>query len=113
MQDIPDAAFSSGALGRCIAVEPECGIVYAPCDGTITMIAETCHALSIHTASGRDILIHAGIDTVTLNGDGFDCKVNLGDSVRCGDIILVEDIKLIKDKGLSPMIIMLYCEMIK
>lgn len=106
MKDIPDKAFSSGGLGNCIGINPENGNVYAPCDGVITSIAETKHAIGIKSKNGKEILIHVGIDTVTLKGQGFELYVKDGDSIKKGDLLLKCDVDYIKNKGLSPMVIM-------
>lgn len=109
MEDIPDEVFSSGTLGKCIAVDPvESGTVYAPCSGEITMVAETRHAIGIRSDAGSDILIHSGIDTVSLNGEGFECRVSEGQHVSQGEVIMIEDVQLIRKHDLSPMVIMVY-----
>lgn len=107
MEKIPDPVFASGDLGRCIGIEPDNGNVYAPCDGVIITVAETKHAISIRTDSGSEILLHIGIDTVKLNGKGFDCKVKVSDKIKKGDLLLVADIAAIKKEGLSPMVVMI------
>lgn len=106
MENIPDKAFSSGGLGKCIGINPENGNVYAPCDGIITTVAETKHAIGIKTNNGKEILIHIGIDTVELKGKGFEMKVKEGDEVKKGELIVNFDINVIKSANLSPMIIM-------
>ncbi|MBR5376720.1 MAG: phosphoenolpyruvate--protein phosphotransferase [Lachnospiraceae bacterium] len=106
MEEIPDPAFSSGSLGKCIGILPENGSVYAPCDGTVTGIAETGHAITLESNDGRSILIHVGIDTVSLKGKGFDVKVKKGEKVNCGSLLLEADLTIIQNAGLSPMIIL-------
>lgn len=105
MEEIPDPAFSSGSLGKCIGILPKNGSVYAPCDGVITSIAETKHAVTIENTEGETILIHVGIDTVSLKGKGFELKAAVGDNVSAGQLLLEADIEMIKNAGLSPMII--------
>ncbi len=107
MSEIPDEAFSSGAMGQCIAVEPDNGMIYAPCSGKVIMIAARGHAIAIQSDRGKRVLIHAGIDTVKLNGTGFDVKISEGCRVEQGELILIEDIDYIKSQGLSPMVILL------
>lgn len=109
MKDIPDPAFSSGILGECTGIDPENGKIYAPCDGTVLFIAETKHAVSLLMADGRKILIHAGIDTVQLRGDGFTIFVREGDTVAVGDLLLEADLEKIRKAGLSPMVITACC----
>lgn len=105
MEEIKDEVFSSGALGKCIGILPENGNIYAPCSGTVTMIAETLHAVGLRSDSGRDILIHVGIDTVTLGGKGFDCRVQVGDTVKADELIMTADLKYIEKAGLDPTVI--------
>lgn len=108
MNEIPDEAFSSGVLGKCIGVDPKTGFIYAPCDGEVTMVADTKHFINIKTKKGREIFIHAGIDTVSLKGEGFDVKVKAGDKIKKGDIILEMDIDKVRKKKLSPIVILGY-----
>ncbi len=105
MEEIPDEAFSSGVLGKCIGVIPDNGNIYAPCGGIVTMVAKTLHALGIRSDSGHDVLVHVGINTVTLDGKGFSCKVKVGDRVAKNDRIMTVDLDLIKDAGLDTTVI--------
>ena len=77
MADIPDPTFSQGVLGICCGVEPEIGKVFSPMDGTISQLADTLHAIGIE-AEGVELLIHVGIDTVEMKGDGFKSHVKEG-----------------------------------
>ena len=99
---VPDEAFSSGMLGNGFAVVPSAGTIYSPIDGKIQSITDTRHAYTIHSDDGLDILVHVGIDTVKLGGDGFISLVEPGDTVRAGDMIARADLKKIKSSGLSP-----------
>lgn len=99
--DIPDAVFASGALGDGVGIEPEYGEVTAPCDGEIVTVTETKHAVGIMGPAGMELLIHVGIDTVKMNGDGFDVKVSVGDKVKKGQKLLTFDIAKIKAAGYS------------
>ena len=105
MEDIPDKAFSGGTLGECVGIMPESGTVCAPSDGKVLLVAETNHAVTIETSDGKKIMIHAGLDTVTLGGKGFKTFVKAGDTVSRGDRILEMDLGVIQSEGLSPMII--------
>lgn len=105
MDQIPDKAFSSGSLGRCIGIKPINGNVYAPIDGEVISIAETKHAIGIRSNNGGEILIHFGIDTVKLNGKGFELKVKEGDKVSKGDLLLIGDLNVIESEGFSPIVI--------
>ena len=78
MEDIPDEVFAQGILGQCCGIDPSEGKVYAPCDGEITQAPDTLHAFGITTPGGVEVLIHVGVDTVEMKGDGFESKVKLG-----------------------------------
>jgi len=101
LSDIADAAFSSGAMGNGIAIAPSEGKVYAPADGTITAFFATGHAIGITTDKGAEIIIHVGMDTVKLEGKGFEPKVKQGDKVKKGDLLLEFDIDYITSEGYS------------
>lgn len=101
LSEVKDEAFSSGALGQGAAVIPAEGKLYAPADGVIAAFFPTGHAVGIQTADGVEILIHVGMDTVSLNGKGFDKKVNQGDKVKKGDLLLEFDLQVIEEAGLS------------
>ena len=87
LKDVNDPVFSSGAMGQGVAVKPSEGVVYAPADAEVTIAFATGHAYGLKTADGAEILIHVGIDTVSMNGDGFDQKVAQGDKVKAGDVL--------------------------
>ncbi len=108
MEQIPDEAFSSGVLGDCIAVETESGEIFAPCNGTISMVAQTHHAFGIRSDAGNDILIHIGINTVSMNGKGFECDLQVGQRISQGEQLMRADVPLIREQGLSPMVILAY-----
>lgn len=99
--DIEDAAFSSGAMGKGIAIAPAEGKVFAPADGTITAFFATGHAIGLTTDKGAEIIIHVGMDTVKLDGKGFEPKVKQGDKVKKGDLLLEFDIDYITAQGYS------------
>ena len=99
LSEIEDAAFSSGAMGKGIAITPSEGKVYAPAAGTISAFFPTGHAVGITTNDGAEIIIHVGMDTVKLNGEGFTPKVKQGDKVKKGDLLLEFDIDFIKAQG--------------
>lgn len=98
MAEIPDEVFSSGVLGPCCGIDPDEGKVYAPIDGKISQLTDTLHAIGI-SAGGMEILIHVGVDTVDMNGDGFSNAVKLGQSVKKGDLLLTMDLKKIQNAG--------------
>lgn len=105
MKEIPDEAFSGGSLGQCLGILPENGTVCSPCDGIVTSVAGTKHAMTFRTAEGTELLLHAGINTVTLGGRGFTLLVRSGDTVSAGQEVMKMDLDLIRGSGLSPMII--------
>ena len=101
MADITDNAFSTGALGKGVAIIPEKGELYAPVSGEITTLFPTLHAVGITSDDGVEILMHVGIDTVHLNGKGFEALVAQGDHVEKGKKLLSFDIDYIKSEGYS------------
>ena len=101
LSEVNDPVFSSGVMGQGIAVKPSKGVVYAPADAEIAIAFPTGHAYGLKTDNGAEILIHVGIDTVSLNGKGFEAKVFQGDRVRAGDIIGTFDSEVIAANGLD------------
>jgi glucose PTS system EIICBA or EIICB component len=101
--EVPDQVFSQKMMGDGFAILPKEGTVVAPVDGKIVNVFPTKHAIGIESANGREILIHFGIDTVKLNGEGFEAFVSQGDTVKKGDLLLKVDIDAIKDKVPSLM----------
>ena len=101
LSDVNDPVFSSGAMGQGIAIKPTEGVVYAPADAEVTIAFATGHAYGLKTANGAEILIHVGIDTVSMNGEGFDQKVSQGSKVKAGDIIGTFDAAKIAAAGLD------------
>jgi len=101
LSEVKDEAFSKGALGKGIAIEPTEGKVISPVDGVLTTFFPTCHALGITSDNGAEILIHVGMDTVQLEGKHFTPKAKQGDIVKAGDVLLEFDIKAIKAEGYS------------
>lgn len=94
-----DPAFASKAMGEGVAINPSEGVIYAPADGTISLIFPTKHAMGITLNSGVELLIHAGIDTVRMEGEGFETFVETGSKVKKGDKLLSFDMDLVKEKG--------------
>ncbi|HFI0339000.1 TPA: sucrose-specific PTS transporter subunit IIBC [Streptococcus suis] len=101
LENVNDPVFSSGAMGKGLAVKPTEGVVYAPADAEVTIAFETGHAYGLKTASGAEILIHIGIDTVSMNGNGFEKLVAAGDKVKAGDTIAKFDAAKIAEAGLD------------
>lgn len=101
LSEVKDEAFSSGALGEGVAIEPDEGVLYAPADGTISALFPTGHAVGITTETGLELLIHVGMDTVQLDGRGFRTFVEAGEVVKQGQKLIEFDIKLISEAGYS------------
>jgi PTS system beta-glucosides-specific IIC component len=101
LSDVKDEAFSSGALGQGLAIEPSEGKVYSPVDGEISTFFPTGHAIGITSNNGIEILIHVGMDTVELDGKGFTPKKAQGDKVTKGELLLEFDMNVIKEAGYS------------
>ncbi|MCP9298198.1 beta-glucoside-specific PTS transporter subunit IIABC [Bacillus halotolerans] len=101
LSKVPDEVFSSGAMGQGLAIEPSDSKLYAPFDGTIVMVAPTKHAIGLRSTSGVELLVHIGLDTVTLDGTPFSLKVKEGDSVKKGEVLAEFDKAFIEQKGLT------------
>lgn len=99
LQEVGDDSFSQGYLGDGVAIEPACDCAVAPFDGIVSHIAEAKHALLLRHESGMQLLIHIGIDTVDLRGQGFDMLVNVNDAVRQGEPLVRFDLPLIREAG--------------
>ena len=104
--EIPDDTFASGVLGEGVGVQPTDELVVAPFDGTITSVAESKHAVGIES-NGMELLIHVGVDTVAMNGDGFTCLVNDGDTVKAGQPLIRFSREKIKAAGYSDTVAVL------
>jgi len=99
--DIEDEVFASGAMGKAVAIDPSEGVVYAPANGTVTTIFPTGHAVGLTTDQGTEILVHIGLDTVELDGEGYETFVEADDVVEPGQKLIEFDIDYIKDQGYS------------
>ena len=105
LSEVPDETFAGGILGPGIGIEPIGGELMAPCDGEVSLVMGS-HAVGITGADGASILIHVGIDTVKMNGDGFEVFVKQGDPVKTGQPLLRFDIEKIRNAGFSPVTVM-------
>lgn len=108
LDEIKDPAFSSGMLGKGLAIDPKDGKVCSPVDGEIIMLFDTCHAVGIKSESGVEILIHIGMDTVELKGEGFTSHIKNGDKVKAGQELIDFDLDLVKEKSyevVTPIVI--------
>ncbi len=103
MEDIPDPVFASGAMGKAVGIKPAEGVVYAPVSGTIT--AGMPHAQGLVSEDGTEVLIHVGIDTVNMKGDGFTVFTEKGQQVQAGEPLLTFDLDKVAKAGYSDVII--------
>lgn len=99
LEDIPDDIFARKILGDGVAIIPNDGKIYAPVTGTVAVVADTKHAIAIETDDGAEILIHIGLDTVKLGGEGFDVKVSQGDRIEVGTLLCCVSEKLWKNSN--------------
>jgi PTS system beta-glucosides-specific IIC component len=108
LSQVSDPTFGECMLGKGIAILPSEGKVYAPADGEISMMFETHHAVSMVTTEGIELLIHIGLETVALKGEGFEAHVQSGDQVKKGDLLLSMDLEKLKAEGydiISPVVV--------
>ncbi|MET0959904.1 MAG: PTS glucose transporter subunit IIA [Psychrobacillus psychrotolerans] len=98
LEQVPDPVFSQKMMGEGVAIMPTGGDVVAPIDGTVVLISQTKHAIGIRTKDDTEVLIHVGLETVTLKGEGFTVFVNEGDVVSTGQKLMTVDWDFIKDK---------------
>lgn len=98
-------------MGEGVAIKPSEGKIYSPCDGTIAAVMkESKHAVGIRTKEGLEFLIHVGIDTVALNGEGFELHCEEGKTIKKGELLLSFDRNFIKEKGLDDITMMVISE---
>ena len=90
-EQIPDETFAAGVLGRGVGIRPDQGVVYAPFDGEISSVTETHHAVGVTSPDGMELLIHVGVDTVAMKGEGFQCFVQEGQRVKAGEKLIAFD----------------------
>lgn len=101
LSEVKDEVFAGGALGKGAAIIPEDGRICAPCDGVVSLVYPTGHAIGIQSENGAELLIHIGMDTVTLEGKCFDIKVKQGQAVKAGEILIEADLEGIRSAGLD------------
>lgn len=111
LSDVNDEVFSQKMMGEGIAIKPSKGEIYSPCNGVIvTIMKESKHAIGIRTEDGMELLIHVGIDTVALNGEGFEVHCEEGKVIKKGDFLLSFDRNFIKEKGLDDITMLVISE---
>ena len=109
LNKVPDPTFADELLGKGIAIEPTEGRILAPCDATVDMMFETGHAISLVADCGAEILIHVGLETVSLKGKHFTIHAANGDKVKKGDLLIEFDLEAIKADGFNTITPMLVC----
>ena len=110
LEQVPDAVFADKILGDGMAVIPSDGKFVSPIDGEVASVADSLHAIGFQTEDGLDVLIHIGLDTVKLNGEGFQVFVNVGDKVKKGDLVAEVDLEVLANNGLNPITPVIVCD---
>ncbi len=110
LDQVEDEAFASGMLGVGVAVEPRDGTIYSPVSGRIADVAKTSHAYSIVTEDGADLLVHIGIDTVSLGGKGFLPMVSVGDEVKAGEVLARVDLNILRGGNFPCTVVVLFTD---
>lgn len=108
ISQVSDPTFGEEILGKGVAIQPEEGKIYAPEDGTIEMLFDTKHAVSMTTTEGVELLVHIGLDTVALKGEHFTAHKGNGDAVKKGDLLISVDLEAVKAAGydvITPMVV--------
>ncbi|KIQ95479.1 Glucose-specific phosphotransferase enzyme IIA component [Anoxybacillus thermarum] len=103
LENVPDPVFAQKMMGDGFAIEPTDGVVVSPIHGEVVQVFPTKHAVGLRSDEGLEILIHVGIDTVHLHGEGFEAYVKAGDRVKAGDLLLSFDLALVQQKAKSPL----------
>lgn len=101
IEEVPDPVFSQKLMGEGMAIEPTEGLIVAPIDGQVIQVFHTKHAIGLRSQTGLELLIHIGLETVSMNGDGFDVHVKEGQKVKVGDPLITADLSLIREKAAS------------
>ncbi len=108
LEEVPDPIFSQKMMGDGIAIKPNKGQVYSPVEGEVVQIPETKHAIGLRTGDGIEILIHIGLETVSLEGKGFTINISTGDKVSVGDLLMEFDLEYVRNNAssdISPIVI--------
>jgi len=111
IEEIPDKTFADKILGDGIGIIPSDGRIYAPVDGKIASVSDTLHAYNIVSDDGIEILIHIGIDTVALKGEGFKTRVKSGDKIKKGELLGEVDLEILKKKKINPVTALILCDL--
>lgn len=108
IEEVPDPTFSEKMLGEGVAIIPEMGKVVSPVNGEVIQLFPTKHAIGIHSEKGLEILIHIGLETVAMKGEGFISHVKVGDKVKAGDLLIEFSLELVKERAahtITPIVI--------
>ncbi|MEY8309016.1 PTS glucose transporter subunit IIA [Erysipelotrichaceae bacterium 51-3] len=108
--EVADQVFSSRMMGEGFAIVPENGKIYAPVSGSAVSVFPTGHAFGLHTPSGVEVLVHVGLDTVSLNGEGFHVKVSQGDEVKAGDLLVEFDPQVLQKHQLDSTTMVIFTD---
>lgn len=110
IEDVPDIVFSEKIIGDGIAIKPTSDTVVSPCNGEVTLVADTKHAIGLKNEDGVEVLIHIGLDTVKLNGEGFEALCKVGDQVKVGAPLVKVDREFLKQKNTPDVTMMVVVE---
>ncbi|GGF20985.1 PTS system glucose-specific EIIA component [Halobacillus andaensis] len=116
LDEVPDPVFSQRMMGDGIAIEPSNGKVVSPVDGEVVQLFPTNHAVGIKTKSGVEVLVHIGLETVAMEGEGFEGHVTTGDTVKAGDALITFDTDLVNEKAkstITPVVITNYDDIVE
>lgn len=109
LKEVPDPTFSEGMMGQGVAIVPSSELLCAPCDATVDVLFDTGHAVCLKTEFGADILIHLGLETVSLKGQHFSVKVKVGDHVKAGEPLIAFELEALKAAGFNMITPVLVC----
>ena len=109
LEEVPDPVFSQKIIGDGMAVIPSDGRIVSPVDAQVVSVADTAHAYGLKTEDGIELLIHAGLETVSLKGECFKIHVKPGDTVKAGDLLAEVDIEFLEERKINPITPVLIC----
>lgn len=101
LTEVPDPVFAEKMMGDGVAIQPEEGTLYSPVEGEVVQLFPTYHAIGLRTADGVELLLHIGLETVSMEGEGFSAHVKVGDKVKAGDPLIDFSLDLVQEKAKS------------